>query len=171
MYWASVGPKRIKLHSLGSFCGTYFYKFDTDSKPYQRLRNKHIHRLLQSVLIALPLMLISHAIVFITPISLFLFQHLHVTPLALHLPYFEKDSDTEFIANMTLQSILTFYALFGCTAIEISSCFMNHTITVIPDLFEYNLNEFRDELKANEMSARAVLLLRNAFRQIQDYNR
>lgn len=172
MYWESVGPNRFKLHSLGGFCGTYFYKTSTDTPQYRILRCYHIRRFTRNLLIVLPLMLASHVTLAIEPIYEFLLQHnSHVTPLALHLPIFVKDSDTEYIVNVMLQVILTIYALTGALAIEIASCMINHTITAVPDLIRYNLNEFRDEFDANGINLTSISLLRNTFLQVQDYNR
>lgn len=171
MYWESVGPRRFKLHTLGAFCGTHFYKSDTESPQYNRLRCYHIQRLIKNLSIILPLMLMSHATLAIEPIYAFLFQQIRVTPLALHLPIFVKDSDTEFIVNMMLQTILTCYALTGSLAIEIASCLINHAITIAPDLIQYNLNGFRDEFYVNGIDLKSISLLRNTFLQIQDYKR
>lgn len=172
MYWESVMPRRFKLYNLASFCGTYFYKSDTDSVNYQILRNKHIDRLLQSLLISLPVVQIAHSIIFFIPLGVFSIQHVYVTPLALHLPFFVKDSKTEFIVNMVLQTILVSYAWIGSFAIEITSCLINHAITVIPDLIQYNLDEFHVEfMNSEQLTVKSVQLLRNSIRQIQDYNR
>lgn len=172
MYWESVGPNRFKLHALGSFCGTYFYKSSTDTPQYRILRCYHIRRFTKNLLIVLPLMLASHATLAIEPAYAFVFEHnTHVTPLALHLPIFIKDSDTEYIVNVMVQTILTGYALTGALAIEIASCMINHTITAVPDLIQYNLNEFRGEFYANGINLASISLLRNTFLQVQDYNR
>lgn len=171
MYWQSVGPNRFKLHTVGEFCGTYCYKSDTESQQYHILRSYHIQRLIKNLLIILPLMLMSHATLAIEPIYAYFFRNIRVTPLALHLPVFAKDSDLEFIVNMVLQTVLTCYALTGALAIEIASCLINHTITIVPDLIQYNLNEFRDECYANGIDSKAISLLRNTFLQIQDYKR
>lgn len=171
MYWESVGPRRFKLHTLGGFCGTYFYKSNTASQQYNALRCDHIERLLKNVLIILPLIFLSHATIAIEPLYAFVYQHDHVTPMALHLPFFEADSDREFIVNVMLQTILTCYAMTGALSIEIASCMINHAITVVPDLIQYNLNEFQNELNTNGITMRTISLLRNTFLQIQDYNR
>lgn len=172
MYWESVGPRRFKLHTLGEFCGAYFYRTSTETLQYRMLRYYHIERFMKNFLIVLPLMLASHATLAFEPIYAFVFQHnSRVTPLALHLPIFVKDSDTEYIVNVVLQTILTGYALTGALAIEIASCMINHTITAVPDLIQYNLNEFRDEFNAKGINLKSISLLRNTFLQVQDYNR
>lgn len=171
MYWESVGPRRFKLQTLGGFCGTYFYKSANNAMNYEILRNKHIHLFIRSLLISLPVIHLAHFIIFLIPICIFLFQRIPITPLALHLPIFEKDSQTEFIANMIVQTILAGYAYVGSMVIEISSCLINHAITVIPDLIQYNLDEFHVEFTcANQMTVKSISLLRNTFQQIQDFN-
>lgn len=172
MYWESVGPRRFKLHTLGCFSSTYFYRSTNNATNYQILLNKHIHLFIRSLWISLPVIHLAHAIIFFIPLGIFLLQHIPITPLALHLPFFEKDSETEFIVNMIVQTVLVTYAYVGSMAIEISSCFINHAITVIPDLIQYNLDEFHAEFAfASQMNVKSILLLRNSFQQIQDFNR
>lgn len=171
MYWKAVGPERSKLYAIEDFCVEYFYKCDTKSTVYNALRAKHIDKLLKHMLIILPLMMISHVIVIGAPIHALLFQHIRTTPVGLHLPILEKDSDLEFTLNMILQAIMTFYALVGSVAIEIASCMINNTIKLVPHLIRFNLHQFRDELKTSGMSIVAIAQLRNIFIQTQDYNR
>lgn len=171
IYWKAVGPGRFKFFAIENFCVDYFYKCDAESMDYNALRAKHIDSLLKHMLIVLPLMTISHVIVIGAPIHALLFEHTRTTPVGLHLPILEKDSDLEFTLNMTLQAILTFYALVGSVAIEIASCMINNTIKLVPHLFRFSLHEFRHELKTSGMSIIAIAQLRNIFIQIQDYNR
>lgn len=171
IYWKAVGPKRFKFYAIENFCGDYFYKCDTESANYNTLRTEHIDKLLKHMLFVLPLMIISHVIVIMAPIHALLFQHIRTTPVGLHLPILEKDSDLEFTLNMILQAIMTFYALIGSVAIEIASCIINNTIKLVPHLIRFSLRNFRDELKANGMSVEAIVQLRNLFVEIEDYHR
>lgn len=171
MYYEAVGPHRFKFHMLGGFCGYYFYRTETQSAQYKILRVRHIDKFLLNILIVLPLVGIGHVIIFTAPIYAIIFQHIRVTPLALHLPFFKKDSDTEYTVNIILQIIMAFYAITGALAIEIASCMLNHAITVTPKLINYNLGEFRDEFNANGINLKSIALLRNCFIQIQDFNR
>lgn len=179
MYWKSIGPHRFKLRRLTSFCGTYFYNADTDtdsdtdtkSTQYKILRAKNIDKMLRSMLINLPLMFLSHAIVAVAPAYEFFFQHIRATPLAIHLPFLKKDSNLEFILNMNLQLIMAAYATVGSLAVEAATCMINHTITIVPDLIAFNLHEFNDTWTANGLCVESLTRLRNAFVQMQDYDR
>lgn len=171
MYWKLIGPHRYKLRRLTSFCGTYFYNGDTESTQYKALRIKHIEKMLRSMLTNLPLMFAAHAIVAVAPAYEFIYQHIRATPLAIHLPLLEKDSDLEFILNMILQLIMATFATIGSLAIETITCMINHTITVVPDLIALNLHEFQNEWNANGMCIESLTRLRNTFVQMQDYDR
>lgn len=103
IHWKAIGPNRFKYHAISTFCGNYFYKSATDSMRYKRLRAKHIEKLLQIVFAILSLMLLAYGIAFIIPISESIIEHNHMTPLAINLPFFEKDSLKEYIINMCLQ--------------------------------------------------------------------
>lgn len=128
MYWKSVGPICLKYHSLATFCGNYFYKNDEEPAQYDLLRVKYINKLVKMILIVLPLMLISYMIVGVAPVYAFAIQHIRVTPLAIHLPFLEKDSTLEFYLNLALQNILIIYGLTGCLCIQYDQSYgYNHS--------------------------------------------
>lgn len=171
MYWAAVGPKRFKFNSITHFCGNYFYKTNTDSMRYKQLRAEHIINLLKITLVMFSLMMIAYAIFFMIPIYLSYRQHIHVTPFATNLPFFEKDSVTEYIVNMIVQLVLCFVAMCGSYSIVIASCAIIHAIIIVPDLFRFNLLEFQDEWEVNGVTSTLMAQLRNSWIQLQDYQR
>lgn len=171
MYWKAIGPKRMKFYSLESFSGEYFYKSPAESMQYNTLHVKYIDKFMNNLLIILPITLLSYAICFTAPVYAMFFQHIRCTPAGIHLPYLEKDSNLEFTLNMILQTIMTYFLLFGDLAIEIASCMINHAIILVPELIQFNLHEFQVELRANGINTKSIAQLRNGFLQIQDFNR
>lgn len=171
MYLEAIGPHRFKFNAIVNFCGTYFYKSDTKSMRYKRLRVKHIKKFIRLVTMILSLTLLSYIIVLIAPIYENVYQHIRITPLAMALPFLEKDSKMEFTLNMVLQMIMAFYAMNGSFAIEIATCMVNHAIVLGADLIRFNLLAFHKELTANGCGLKSIAQLRNIFVQLQDYNR
>lgn len=153
------------------FSGDYFYKSHADSIQYKTLHVKHIDKLVKNLVIVLPMVLLSHGICIAAPLYTILIQNDRVTPAGLHLPYFEKDSNCEYSLNMILQCIMAFYLVVGDLAIEMASCAINNAIVLMPDLIQYNLNEFQMELSTNGIRAKSVARLHNVFLQVQDFNR
>lgn len=170
MYVKAIGPQQLKLYTLEMFAGEYFYKSHSESMQYKTLHVKHIDKLFKNLLIVLPMILLSHGICVAAPLYAILFQHIRTTPAGIHLPYFEKDSNLEYTLNMILQTIMAFYLITGDLAIEMASCAINNSIVLIPDLIQYNLNEFQAELKTNGIHIKSIAQLRNVFLQIQDFN-
>lgn len=171
MYYEAIGPHRFKFHTLGGFCGLYFYQTDAQSPRYKMLRMKHIDKFLSNLLIILSLIVIGHFFIVLGLIYELFCQHNRVTLMAIHLPFFDEDSDIGFTLNTILQLIMGLYAFFGSIAIEIASCMINDTITVTPELIQYNLTEFHEEFHGNGINQKSICLLRNCFVQIQDFNR
>lgn len=171
IYWEAIGPHRFKYHAISTFCGNYFYKSDTESMRYKHLRAKHIEKLLQIVFVILSLMILAYGIAFIIPIEESFRLHNHMTPLAINLPFFEKDSFKEYITNMILQLTMAAYSLFGTIAVEIGTCTINSAIILVPDIIRFNLLEFKDEWKAKGITSNSIAQLRNTFVQLQDYNK
>lgn len=171
LFWQAVGPQRFKFNSIILFCGTHFYKTDTESMQYKLLRTKHIEKLLKIVIFALFLMLFCYGIAFATPIFEGIFQHSRVTPLALNLPFLEKDSLTEYLINMMIQLTMAFYSLCKSIAFEVGSCTVNNAIMIVPELIRFNLLEFQDELNTNGITPKLLAQLRNTLIQLQDFNR
>lgn len=171
MYYESIGPHRFKFHTLGGFCGFYFYRTETQSVRYKMLRVKYIDKFQLNLFIVLPIVFIGHVILFTAPIYAIFCQHVRTTPLAFHLPFFEKNSDTEFIVNIILQMIMAFYAMVGALAVEMASCMINHAVTITPELIQYHLDGFFDEFQDNGINLKSISLFRNCIIQIQDFNR
>lgn len=171
MYWEMVGPHRFKYREISTFCGTYFYKTDTDSMRYKQLRVKHIRKLLKIVIAVMISMLMAYAIVATVPIYVSYNQHIFMTPLATNLPFFEKDSLKEYIVNMIIQLVLSFYSMCGSFIIVIASSTIIQAIMLVPDLIRFNLLEFQDEWQANGITPKSLAQLRNTFVQLQDYQR
>lgn len=116
-------------------------------------------------------MFVAHVIFFDVAIYAHSNNNTPITPLAINLPFLEKNSDFELLINMIFQLIMGIYAAIGCFGLEIGECLMNNTIIAIPDVIQYNLSELNDEYEANGMNLKSILQLRNTFRQIQDYQR
>lgn len=171
MYFEAVGPHRFKFHTLGGFCGFYFYRTEAQSTQYKMLRVKYIHKFLLNLVIVLLLIFSGHFIMFTAPIYAIVFQHIRITPLAFHLPFFEKNSNLEYTLSMLLQAIMAFNGIIGALAIEIASCMINHAVTITPELIQYNIDGFHEEFQANGINLKSISLLRNCFVQIQDFNR
>lgn len=171
MYWKSIGPQRFKLNRVGYFGGDCIYKAESESQQYNIICVKYMGRLTRNVWIVSSLALISHVIIVVGPVYAYFYQNIRVTPLATNLPFFEKDSDLEFTVNMILQSIMAFYAMAGCIAIEMGICLINNAISATPDVIRFNLVEFEREFNTNGISLEATARLRNVFIQIQDFIR
>lgn len=171
MYWEGFGPHRFKFNAIIHFCGTYFYKTDTESTRYKHLRVNHIKQLLKTVIFILLMMFIGYGIAFVAPIYKCLYERSRITPLAINLPILEKESDLEFTLNMLLQLIMAFYSLSGGFATEVASCTIVHSIMLVPDLIGFNLLELQNEFSTNGCDLKVSAQLRNTFVQLQDYNR
>lgn len=168
MYWKAVGPHRFKQNNVVLFGGKYIYNNGIESKKYQFICEKLIDKLLKNMWMIISLIVLSHAIIVVGPLYAYLFENIRITPFGTNLPFFEKDSNAEITVNMILQTILTFYALIGCIAIEIGLCLVNNTIDAIPEILRFNLTEFSEDLKAKGKRFESIARLRNVFIQIQE---
>lgn len=132
---------------------------------------KHVNKLVRSVIVDLPVMFLAQSIVFNEPLYAHHVQHSPITPFAINLPFFMKNSSAEYVVNMMIQSIWGVYAVVGLSSVEVGECLINNTIAAIPDVIRCSLIDFHDESKANAMNRKSVGQLRNTFLQIQDYKR
>lgn len=114
VYWEAVGPHRFKLNAIAKFCGNHFYDHENKTLRHQNLRVKHIVKLLKIVTFIMGAMLLAYGIVFLAPMyESFHTHNRKITPLAINLPFFEKDSHDEFVVNMFLQLTMAAYSLCG----------------------------------------------------------
>lgn len=170
VYFQAIGPSRFKFHALISFCGKYFYKTSAKSARYRYLRRQHIDKLPKLILLITSLMTFAYGIVSGIPLYENLHGNIHVTPLAINLPFFEKDSPKEYSINIILQVTMCSYSLIGSFMIDVAACCINHAILLVPDLIRFNLLEFQDELNENGITVKVRAQLRNTFVQLHDYN-
>lgn len=171
VYFQAIGPNRFKFHALISFCGKYFYKTANQTMRYQDLRHQHIDKLPKLIFSIMSLMTLAYCIVSGIPLYENFHRNIYVTPLAINLPFFEKDSPIEYSINIVLQVTMCLYSLCGSFMIDVAACCINHAIIVVPDLIRLNLLEFQDELNENGNTAKARAQLRNTLIQLNDYNR
>lgn len=171
VYFELVGPRRFKFLALAYFCGTYFYKAGNTMIQHKILCTKHIEKFVKIFLLIMLLMNLAYAIVFAVPMYESHRLHNRMTPLATNLPFFEKNSITEFYVNLTIQIILAGYSLLGTFVIELAACAINHAILLVPDLIRFNLFELQKELNEHGISSKIFMRLRNTFIQLQDFNR
>lgn len=171
VYCELIGSNRFKVNAIINFCGKYFYKTETTSMRYKHLRTEYIRKLLIHVFFVLLLMMLSYLMVFAFPIYESIFEHIRVTPVGVNLPFLEKNSNTEFTINLTVQIIMACYSAIAGFSMEIASCTINHVIVLVPKLIRLNLLEFQDEFEKNGMNVKSRAQLRNAYIQLQDYDR
>lgn len=170
-YWILIGPTRFKFNSLVNFGGNYIYRNENQSIKLQIICAKYVKKLTKNIMTALPLIIITHAMILEVAIYAHYWQNIPITPLAINLPFLEKDSNSELLVNMTFQLTMGIYAVIGCLSLETADCLMNNAIIAIPDVIRVNLSEFNDEFETNGLNLKSILQLRNTFCQIKDYER
>lgn len=106
----------------------------------------------------------------IGPIYAYYYQNARTTPLGVHLPFFERDSDAEFFSSMTFQSGISVYTVLGNYLEQIVTCSVISTIAMFPDMIGFNLSELYEEYKANKVCLKSIVRLRNAMIQIRDFH-
>lgn len=170
MYWSAIGPNHIKFSNTALFLDRYIYKNEEDSMAYNQIRIKYIEKLWTNLIIVYSMIILSYNGIVFGSIYAYFHDGIRLTPLGIHLPYFERDSNCEFIFSMTLQGIIAVLALVGTYICELVICKVNSTFSMIPDLIRFNLTEFFDEFTINGMNLKSTVRIRNVFLQIQDFN-
>ena len=170
MYWKVVGPHRFKLNSLVNFPGRFIYIDDNESTKYYKFCAKSAMKLLKNVVIITTLVIFAHIVVVVGPIYAFISKGSRVTTMATHLPFLEKDSDAEFMLNVTQQFVIAVVSMCANMAIEIMTCLIDNTISAIPKLIRLSLNELADEAHSEYSRLNINIRLRSVLIQIQDFD-
>lgn len=165
-----VGSHRFKSINVLLFIGKYIYNTEDGSVNYKVICAKHIDKLLKNFLTIFSIIMLSYNGIMFGPIYAYFYQNVRTTPLGVHLPFFEKNSDTEYITSMTLQGGLAVYAILGTFLNEMLTCTVVGTVAIIPDLIRFNLKESCKEYKINGMNLKSTVQVRNALVLIQDFN-
>lgn len=118
-YWIVIGPLRFKFNSLLNFGGNYIYLNENQSQKFKQICAKHAKQLTKSVMTGLPLMSLTHVMILAVAAYAYYWQNISITPLAINLPFFQKDSNVELIVNMIFQLIMGVHAVIGCLGLEV----------------------------------------------------
>lgn len=170
-YWEIVGPRRFKLNSLINFPGKFIYIDNTESSKYNKICEESVKKLVKNVVIVISFVILAHAVVVVGPIYAYIFKDIHVTPFATHLPFVEKDSHTEFILNLAPQSVIALSSMIYSITVEIMTCLIDNTISTIPKLIRFNLEELAKMSHKKNSLLILHVHLRNVLIQVQDYNK
>lgn len=171
MYWKNVGPQRFKINSLAIFSGKFIYLDSKESSEYNRICERNVMKLVKNIVAVSFTVIFSHLLILVGPIYAYIFNGVRITPMATHLPYFEKDSDTEFMVNLALQCVVALYSITGNVTVEIITCLINDTVSSVPELIRLNLDEMTDEVQKKYSQLSVSIRLRNVLIQVQDFDR
>lgn len=166
-----MGKKRLKFGNVIMCMGRKIYENEgMYQSVYHHIRMKHIDKLWKNFITAFSVRMLSHYGIMFGMLYAYFHENIRFTPLGIHLPYFERDSDSEFIISMSFQGVIAAYTIVGSYIGEMAMCTVNSTILMFPDMICLNLTKFYDEFKMNGICMKARARMRNAFIQIQDFN-
>lgn len=170
MYYLNTGELRFKMANVIRFLCKYIYNNDEGSVNYKVICAKHIDKLWKNLVIIFPIIWLSYNGIMFGPIYAYYAQNARTTPLGVHLPFFERDSDAEYFTSMTFQSSLSVYTILANYLEQILTCAIVSTITLFPDMVQFNLSEFYEEFQKNGICLKSTARLRNALIQIWDFH-
>lgn len=169
MYWMSVGRNRFK-YGNGLFFLSKCVDSGEDGSPKSKLiYTKHIDKLWKSFIFIFSTLYLSYTGIMFGPIYAYFYQNVRTTPMGIHLPFFERDSDAEFFASMSLQGVASLYVILGNFMAELATCATNCTMGLVPDIIRFNLGEFNDDYVVNRKCMGSTAQLRNVLMLIEDF--
>lgn len=165
----ATGKNRFKFFNGLIFLKKYVHNSDEGLPKCKVIWTKHIDRFWKKFIITFSVLYMSYNSILFGSIYAYYHDNVRSTPMGIHLPYFERDSDTEFLASMTLQGIVSIYVILGNFLAELTKQAVTSTLELITDLIRFNLEELHDEFALNENSLRSKSRILNVFNQIEDF--
>lgn len=163
-----INSRRFKVNNILTFGHKYIYSDDERSK-YNMMYDGMIKDLLRNVLIVASMTIFTYVLLGTIPFYLIIFDNVRVPVLGLEILFCELDSDIGYAMNLMVQSILGIISFLALMILGFSVGFACHNIFAIPEVIQFELQEFENEFHLNGDCLIAKMRLRNALMKVQDF--
>lgn len=135
----SVGPTKHRYRAVALFAGQNIY---TDLQPttkYEWKCDQLANKLFIQAILSTMLALVSHILIIVGPLYVFIVQREYVTPTGVIFPFMDPNSRFSFLINMSIQSASAFIALINMVGLEIVNGFIINSFTAMTALVCFNM--------------------------------
>lgn len=130
----------------------YIYNDNYDKNDYNKICSQNLDATLKRFLIIVSTVCFSFVIALIGPLYAYITHGTRYTLLSLRLPFFEKDSDWEFVLNLILQTWCGIAGFCGHLGIESGYNIIINAIRATTELIEMDIRMLSSNLETEAMT-------------------
>lgn len=105
------------------------------------------------------------------PLYFMVCKQIHINPLGLEIPFFERDTDIGYLVNLEVQGCFGMVAVYILLFAEVTLCLACCCVVSVPDLIDIELTDLRNAFHAKETTSSIKFRLRNITMKVEDYVR
>lgn len=168
LYTKAVNHSRFQFRSIATFAGKFIYLDRLPSTEYERKVDEHAMKLIKHTIVTLIFIGLSFVLVIVGPVYVLIVHGEYAIPTGVIVPFVQPDDLHGFIINILVQTSVSVVGLVAIFSIEIASCMINNTYTVMTESICFNLRKFDENLRQGMFSYEQKMELRNLLVQLQD---
>lgn len=139
-YQAATAKGCALFHSLVDFGGRCILPIKNEDDEYTKICSKQIDETVRSLIIKMIMMTLAMLSFNVGPIYSYFANGTKTTMTNVKVPYTERYSNSEFMANVLLSGIIGIHGYIGYIGLEMSMALFSDVVTITPKLVEYQLN-------------------------------
>lgn len=140
-YQAATKKGCALFHSLVDFGGRCIHPIKTSNDiEYSKICSKQMDETVRSLIIKMIMMTLAMLSFNVGPIYSYFVNGTKTTMTNVKVPFTEKYSNSEFMANGLLSGVIGIHGFIGYIGLEVSMALFSDVITISPKLVEYQLN-------------------------------
>lgn len=152
MGYASVTSTAAMFRSLVDFGGRYIHPNENRDKDYTEICSKHIDETVRSFFIKMGLMLLALHGSMVGPIYAYAMHGTKTTMTNVLIPFVERESNTEFVYNVTLASIIGIHGFVGYIGLEVAMALFSDVVTIVPKAIALDFQRLDSQMEKQKLS-------------------
>lgn len=166
----AIVANKYRNRAIALFAGENIYENRQPSTGYDWKCDQLATELFFRTFLSTMLTLLSHLLIIVGPIYVFIFKGEYATPsgISLIMPFMDPNSRISFFINMSIQFAAGAVSFIDTVGLEAVNCFIVNSFTTMADLVCFNMRTFSDALHSGHFSLHQKIELRRIIVQLQD---
>lgn len=139
-YQAATKNGCALFHSLVDFGGRCIHPIKNDDSEYTKICSKQMDETVRTLIIKMIMMTLAMLSFNVGPIYSYFVNGTKTTMTNVKVPYTERYSNSEFLANGLLSGLIGIHGFIGYIGLEVSMALFSDVVIITPKLVEYELN-------------------------------
>lgn len=168
-YQAATSKGCALFNSLVDFGGRGIHPDKKDNNEYTKICSKQIDETVRTLIIKMIMMTLAMLSFNVGPIYSYFMYGTKTTMTNIKVPYTERYSNPEFIANVLLSAVIGIHGFIGYIGLEVSMALFSDVVTITPKLIVHVLNGLIERNEEKSISQKELSYsFKNVIKQSLD---